>query len=54
MNAAASEHIQAGSVSPYVAGPTQALDPTDQPTAAEITPVVRLTGFATLTYDLPP
>ena len=42
-----------GSVSPYVAGPTQALDPTDPATAAELTPVVRLTGFATLKYDLP-
>ena len=42
-----------GSVAPYVAGPNQAVDPAGPATSAELTPVVRFTGFASLKYDLP-
>ena len=42
-----------GTVAPYVAGPTQYVDATGPAQPAELTPVVRVTGFASLKYDLP-
>jgi outer membrane receptor for ferrienterochelin and colicins len=44
-----------GDVVPYVAGPIQSYDDPEStaPGPAELTPVVKLVGFATLRYDLP-
>jgi outer membrane receptor for ferrienterochelin and colicins len=43
-----------GTVTPYVAGPTQGYDAADPNRGpAELTPIVRFTTFGTLQYDLP-
>jgi outer membrane cobalamin receptor len=47
------EYVTAA-VSPYVAGPTQTVDPSlDVHPSAELAPINRFTVFATLQYDLP-
>ncbi len=46
--------ITTGSVSPYVAGPTQGYAPSASARGpAELTPVIRFVTFGTLQYDLP-